>query len=134
MSNLDRHPPPSVEQFCGEHFPDHFTGVAVRQQTLLVYRRPHPDFDRRVRAAFPQPGIRFVDTDLSLRELTAVLDRVRADHQEWLDRGIHITGFGVGVDRVEVSVRPADLADARPALAQRYGAAVIVSGSEPMLI
>jgi hypothetical protein len=121
-----------VEQFCGEHFPHHFTGVAVKQQTLLVYRRPHPEFDRRVRAAFPYPGIRFVDSDFSRRELSDLQERIQADRQHWLHRGILINSVGSTADRVLVGVPPPDFAKARPALEKHYGPIVVVYASDPV--
>lgn len=133
MPKSERQPPASVEYFCREHFPEHFTGVAVKQQTLLIYRRPHPEFDRRVRAEFPGPGLRFVDSDYSGRELVDLQARVRADHQEWLDRGIHINSIGLTADRVVVGVRSGDFATARPALEEQYGPAVLIQASDPML-
>ncbi|MFY1689814.1 hypothetical protein [Plantactinospora sp. WMMB782] len=131
MSRNDRQSPATVEHFCREHFPEHFTGVAVEQQTLLVYRRPHSGFDRRVRAEFPHLS-RFVDSDSSRRQLVALQGRVRADHQEWLDRGLRINSIGLTADRVIVGVRSADLTRARPAI-ERYGPAVLVQASDPML-
>lgn len=106
-------------------FVDSYAGLEVDQQSVraIVYRVPSPAFDDFVRDSARDTCIVVRDAAYPLAELHAWQQRLTADLSRWAERGVRITSVGARHDGSGVQVGAADVARARRALLDHYGAA-----------
>ncbi|MFC6023074.1 hypothetical protein ACFP2T_43850 [Plantactinospora solaniradicis] len=113
----------TVEAELRQAFPDTFSGLRLDndENRLIVYRRPDPRLDARVRELAPSVTVDLRDAAHSLAAMLRTVDRVVADGAYWAERGITITGAAPRADGSGVSVytRTGDDKE-RAALSGRY--------------
>ncbi|MEW2477199.1 MULTISPECIES: hypothetical protein [Micromonospora] len=112
-----------VEAELRQSFEDTFAGLQLDHAAnrLIVYRRPDPRLDARVRELAASVTVDLRDAAYSLAAMRRTVDRVVADSGYWAERGITITGAAPRADGSGVSVytRTGDEAE-RTALSERY--------------
>lgn len=113
----------TVEADLRQSFEDTFAGLQLdhAESRLIVYRRPDPRLDARVRDLAPSVTVDLRDAAYSLADMRRTVDRIVADAGYWAARGITITGAAPRPDGSGVSVytRTGDDAE-RSALSERY--------------
>lgn len=127
-----------VEGVAKTRFAAVYTGLELRseQDRLRVYRVPSADFDSWLTGAFKDDCIEVVDAAHSAQELNALVDRITGDVAYWKSQHIQIGTVSPRVDGSAVDVTTTDVAQASPALVQRYGTAVPIKveyGEPPTL-
>lgn len=103
-------------------FPDVYSGVEVRaeEDVVIAYRRASADFDRSVRAEFPDAPVRFQDAPHAERELTTWAEQVRRDLPYWQARNTPVHGVVVRHDGTCVELHTMTVDEVRSHAALRY--------------
>ncbi|WP_416874454.1 hypothetical protein [Kitasatospora sp. SC0581] len=119
----------SIEALAMTDYPDHYFGTCRDRNTgtLYVMRVPGSGLDAAVtaRAAdWPTVKVRFADAAGSREQLMTVLNRIRADTEEWRARGVVIDGLTLAIDGTGVVVDTPQWQSAEADIKAKYGALV----------
>ena len=93
-----------VQPLLESEFADAFAGLEVRDDRLLVYRKPDRALDDEVRARAPGVRIDLHDARYSRAEMLAAAARVMDDREHWRDRGADLNVAGPKTDGSGVEV------------------------------
>lgn len=106
-------------------FPDTYTGQFEDDvnHLVIVYRRPDPALDRRVRAEFPTTRVLFADARFARTQLNAFGRLVMHDRDYWRGRGITVEAVANGAvgEGVDVFVAPGAGPDTERLMNEHYG-------------
>lgn len=112
----------AVMRFGNEHYPQHFTGVALGQGSkILVYRTPTRDLDQALIERFPRAELVFLDREYTARQLEDAVQSVLADLDYWRGHGIQIASVGPSSSFDGVVVQTSQAGSVEDAFRQRYG-------------
>lgn len=118
----------AVQEDAEQRFADTFAGVTLdhSNRTMIVYRRPDPALEARVRSLAGDVRVTFRDARYSLAQLRAVVDRVAADTDYWRQNGVEVTSVAPRPDGSGVEVGVASGGEReRQMLAGRYPETII---------
>lgn len=113
-------------------YPSNFAGIAVREETITVYRIPDDGLDRAARQALSNEiDLRLSDALFSLIDMESLASRLDRDRAMWADSGIIINRISILPDGsgIEVGVTR-DAASAQQRFRARYDTAAVRAVAE----
>lgn len=93
-----------VQPILEKRFAGAYAGLEIRNDMIVVYRKPDPTLDAEVRKAAPDARFEFRDARYTRAEMAEYVKRVMDDRPHWNGRGITIVQAGPAVDGSGVEV------------------------------
>ncbi|MEV7186857.1 hypothetical protein [Kitasatospora sp. NPDC093102] len=116
----------TIEDMGMTDYSDHYFGTCRDRSTntLYVMRVPGSGLDAavaRTAADWPTVKVQFADAAGSRGQLMALLNRIRADTEEWRAKGVTIEGLTLAIDGAGIVVDTPQWQSAEAEIKARYG-------------